>query len=242
MPRASPCLRPIWTAFTLVIRILHQSRSRALRLSLLQVASVEGRRSNSTKTCATCCIPPVLPLIFVVRQPCCLIGRLHSHLSFRAVNPKGCSPRRTLLLPARVFRSRKTLARRDHAAAPKPHRLIVHMVPACGPVSYSDEYPKQKPKRRLKKQRKKRNSYLIDFLPFQNIHLHTHFHTPVYISYINSEQSHLCILLVSRDAQGVYFTCHLLLLLQALVYLFGFTFGVFYYYYYQLAFYNSTAA
>jgi len=180
MPRASPCLRPIWTAFTLVIRILHRSRSRALRLSLLQVASVEGRRSNSTKTCATCCIPPVLPLIFVVRQPCCLIGRLHSHLSFRAVNPKGCSPRRTLLLPARVFRSRKTLARRDHAAAPKPHRLIVHMVPACGPVFYSDEYPKQKPKRRLKKQRKKRNYYCIGFLPFQNIYLHTLPHTRVY--------------------------------------------------------------
>jgi hypothetical protein len=32
-----------------------------------------------------------------------------------------------------------------------------------------------------------------------------------------------------------------LLLLQALVYPFGFTFGVYYYYYYQLAFYNSAA-
>jgi hypothetical protein len=132
LPRAILCPRLIWIAFTLTSRILHPSRT------LLRVASEEDRRLICSKTCVICSTAPALRSTFVVSKPCYLIALLRSHISSPAVNQKGCSPRSELSRATLVFPSRKTLARRGHAAVLRSHRLIVHKVQECGKVS-SDE-------------------------------------------------------------------------------------------------------
>ena len=139
MLQVSPCPLPIWIASTLMTWILRPPRSRALRLSLLRAASVEGRPSISSRTCDIFSTPPALHLTFAKRLSFPTV-QSHSHSRLhRVVNPRGCSPLRTPSLAARVFPSRRTLARKGHAAAPRPPRLTARKAPACGLASYEHD-------------------------------------------------------------------------------------------------------
>lgn len=148
------CPHPIWTASISMIRILHQARSRALRSSLLRAANVEGLQSTSSRTCVTCFTALAPHLTFVVRSLCFLIDQCHTHLpSHLAVNLKGCSPLRALFHTARVFLSRKTLARRGRVAVPRSHKPSAHKAQACGLASSEHDnivYTIPKAQRRLK--------------------------------------------------------------------------------------------
>lgn len=139
MLQARPCPRPIWTASTLMIRILRLPRLRALPSSLLLVASAEGRLSISSRMSDTFSTPPALHSTFA-KERSFLTVPSHSHSCLlRAVNQRGCSPLRALCLAARVFRSRRTLARKGHAAVPRPHRPIARKAPACGLAFYEHD-------------------------------------------------------------------------------------------------------
>jgi len=203
MLQARPCPHLIWTASISMIRILRQARLRALRLSLLRVVSVEGLQSTSSRTCVTCFTALAPHSTFVLRSLCSLIDQCHTHSpSHRAVNPKGCSPPRTLFRTARVFLSRKTLARRDRAAVLRLHKPSAHKVQACGLASSRHDnivYTILKAQRRLNN--KEREGSINAFIHCSYFtHSHT-LYTPVYIFLLNLRTSHVCILLlgVSTD-------------------------------------------
>lgn len=203
MLQARPCPHLIWTASISMIRILRQARLRALRLSLLRVVSVEGLQSTSSRTCVTCFTALAPHSTFVLRSLCSLIDQCHTHSpSHRAVNPKGCSPPRTLFRTARVFLSRKTLARRDRAAVLRLHKPSAHKVQACGLASSRHDnivYTILKAQRKLNN--KEREGSINAFIHCSYFtHSHT-LYTPVYIFLLNLRTSHVCILLlgVSTD-------------------------------------------
>lgn len=203
MLQARPCPHLIWTASISMIRILRQARLRALRLSLLRVVSVEGLQSTSSRTCVTCFTALAPHSTSVLRSLCSLIDQCHTHSpSHRAVNPKGCSPPRTLFRTARVFLSRKTLARRDRAAVLRLHKPSAHKVQACGLASSRHDnivYTILKAQRRLNN--KEREGSINAFIHCSHFtHSHT-LYTPVYIFLLNLRTSHVCILLlgVSTD-------------------------------------------
>lgn len=182
MLQVRPCPHPIWTASILMIRILRQARLRALRLSLLRVVSVEGLQSTSSRTCVTCFTALAPHSTSVLRSLCSLIDQCHTHSpSHRAVNPKGCSPPRTLFLTARVFPFRKTLARSDRAAVLRLHKPSAHKVQACGLASSRHDnivYTILKAQRRLNN--KEREGSINAFIHCSYFtHSHT-LHTRVY--------------------------------------------------------------
>lgn len=203
MLQARPCPHLIWTASISMIRILRQARLRALRLSLLRVVSVEGLQSTSSRTCVTCFTALAPHSTSVLRSLCSLIDQCHTHSpSHRAVNPKGCSPPRTLFRTARVFLSRKTLARRDRAAVLRLHKPSGHKVQACGLASSRHDnivYTISKAQRRLSN---KEGEGSINAFIHCSYFTHSHtLYTPVYIFLLNLRTSHVCILLlgVSTD-------------------------------------------
>lgn len=203
MLQARPCPHLIWTASISMIRILRQARLRAPRLSLLRAVSVEGLQSTSSRTCVTCFTALAPHSTSVLRSLCSLIDQCHTHSpSHRAVNPKGCSPPRTLFRTARVFLSRKTLARRDRAAVLRLHKPSAHKVQACGLASSRHDnivYTILKAQRRLNN--KEREGSITAFIHCSYFtHSHT-LYTPVYIFLLNLRTSHVCILLlgVSTD-------------------------------------------
>jgi len=118
-----------------MIRIRRQARLTALRASLLQAASVEGLRSISSRMCAICFTALAPHSTSAVRSLCSLIDQCRTHSRSRAVNQRGCSPLRTLFLIAPVFLSRRTLARRGRAAAPRSRKPTAHKAQACGLAS-----------------------------------------------------------------------------------------------------------
>lgn len=203
MLQARPCPHLIWTASISMIRILRQARLRTLRLSLLRVVSVEGLQSTSSRTCVTCFTALAPHSTSVLRSLCSLTDQCHTHSpSHRAVNPKGCSPPRTLFRTARVFLSRKTLARRDRAAVLRLHKPSAHKVQACGLASSRHDnivYTILKAQRRLNNN--EREGSINAFIHCSYFtHSHT-LYTPVYIFLLNLRTSHVCILLlgVSTD-------------------------------------------
>lgn len=215
MLQARPCPHLIWTASISMIRILRQARLRALRLSLLRVVSVEGLQSTSSRTCVTCFTALAPHSTSVLRSLCSLIDQCHTHSpSHRAVNPKGCSPPRTLFRTARVFLSRKTLARRDRAAVLRLHKPSAHKVQACGLASSRHDnivYTILKAQRRLNN--KEREGSINAFIHCSYLHTVTHSTHPCIFSFSTSEPA-MCVFSFWASQQISFAT-------SAPVYLFG---------------------
>jgi hypothetical protein len=215
MPRARPCPRLIWIVSTLMTRIPRLPRSQALPSSLLRVVSAEGHLLISTKMCDTFSTALALHSTFA-KRPSSQTDQSHSHSHLpRAVNPRGCSPLRALSLAARVSRSRKTLARRGHAAAQRLRRHIARKALACGLASYEHDTLStntEKPKEGLtKKGRKGIINVSID-LPLNSYihtpHIHTVFlHARVYFPSPPPKHPTVYVFLVMRRHKRVYNRC-----------------------------------
>jgi len=207
MLQARPCPRPIWIASTLMIRILRQPRSQALPLLFLRAASVAGRLLISSRTCDTFSTAPALHLTFA-KRPSFPTDQSHSHSRLpRAVNPRGCSPLRTLSLAARVSRSRRTLARKGHAAAQRPRRRTVRKALACGLASYEQDTLStntEKPKEGLTKKEEK-----AIYLSYLHPHILHNLSTRLCIFSINPSNPPTCVRFPSSGTTqgGVSYTC-----------------------------------
>jgi len=191
MLQVSPCPHPIWTASILMIRIRRQARLTALRASLLQAASVEGLRSISSRMCAICFTALAPHSTSAVRSLCSLIDQCRTHSRSRAVNQRGCSPLRTLFLIAPVFLSRRTLARRGRAAAPRSRKPTAHKAQACGLASSKHDkivITVLKAQRRLKNKEREGS---INATIHCSYFTHTHSHTLHYRVYFPSPPPNL---------------------------------------------------
>ena len=149
MLQVNPCRRPIWKAFTLMIRIRRLQKLRAPLLSHRRVVSVVGRQSISSKTSVTCYTAVVPCSTSAVDKLSCPIARSRNRSCSPNMNQKDCSPQSTLCQTTRVFLSRKILARKERAVVLKPPNLSDHKVQACGQASCNQNtlisYISQKP-------------------------------------------------------------------------------------------------
>jgi hypothetical protein len=177
-------------------RIPHQERLTALHSSLLQAASAEGLQSTSSRTCVTCFTALAPHSTFVVRSLCSLIDLCRTHSPSREVNQRGCSLPRTLSLIARVFLSRKTLARRGRAVALRSHKPTAPKARACGLASSKHDIIVcmiMKAQRRLKNKEREGS---INAIIHCSYFTHTvTLYTTVYIFLLHLRTNHVCILL-----------------------------------------------